>query len=354
MAKDLKKWARAEMKGVGNLLIPSFTPDLSELDEEGIRWDVRQSIGHGFYSTLCSTEVGMSFEEAKRFVGIVAEEAKGKLLVSTTVFFDSLEKNMAMLAHAEKVGCSHVLLGYPPSFHPESEEEIYRVTREMCASTRLGIVVHPSPHYNFDRFHPSGYPMTLMRRIVALDNVVAVEVGDPALMADVVRCFRDEVVISCPIERWLPFLYLAYGQQTIGPGPYEALQSPERRNLVEYFELIRGGKMDQAMEIYWRLTPARVLFEMQHMKTVFLGTYHWTRFKYYQWLTGGNGGLTRQPSMKMHRHEMEMTKAALFQIGIQPRQTDDEFFTGRVNFEKSNHLNGKKGYPHGPMPPKRV
>jgi hypothetical protein len=93
---------------------------------------------------------------------------------------------------------------------------------------------------------------------------------------------------------------------------------------------------------------------MQHMKTVFLGTYHWTRFKYYQWLTGGNGGLTRQPSMKMHRHEMEMTKAALFQIGIQPRQTDDEFFTGRVNFEKSNHLNGKKGYPHGPMPPKRV
>ena len=40
------------MKGLENIIIPSFTPDLSELDEEGIRWDVRQSIKHGFFSTL--------------------------------------------------------------------------------------------------------------------------------------------------------------------------------------------------------------------------------------------------------------------------------------------------------------
>lgn len=46
---ELKQWAKENMKGVENLTLPSFTRDLSELDEEGIRWDVRKSIEHGFF-----------------------------------------------------------------------------------------------------------------------------------------------------------------------------------------------------------------------------------------------------------------------------------------------------------------
>lgn len=348
MVSELKKWAKAEMKGVENLLIPSFTPDLSKLDEKGIRWDVRQSIRHGFFCTLCTPEVGMTFDEAKQFIDIVTDEAKGKIVVATTVFFDSFEKNMEMLTHAEKAGCSHVLLGYPASFHPKSEEEVYQVTREMCASTRLGIVFHPSPHYNLSKFHPSGFPLDLLSRILDLENMVAIEVAEPGLMAEFVRLFNEKVVISCPIERWLPFLYQTYGQQCIGAGPYEILQSPDKPYLVEYFNLMRQGKMDQAMEIYWRLTPARVIFEMQHIPTAMLGTYHWTRFKYYQWLVGGNGGYTRQPSMKMHQHEMEVVKMALRRIGIDPRVPDEEFYVGRVNFETKNGKNGNASWEFAP------
>ena len=88
------------------------------------------------------------------------------------------------------------------------------------------------------------------------------------------------------------------------------------------------------MEIYWRLTPVRMTFEKQFMPSQMLGTYHWPQQKYYQWLVGGNGGYTRQPVMRLNQHEMDDARNALRAIGIQPRENDEEFFVGRVNFAK--------------------
>ena len=156
---EMKAWAKENFIGPENCTLPSFTPDLSELDEDGIRWDVQQAIKHGFFSTLCAIEAGMSFEEMKRFVEIVADEAKGKILVSITLMCDSLDKNREMLAHAEKVGCSHVLFGYPAAYYPKTSEEIYHLTKEMCGASNLGIVLYPTPHFNFERIHPAGFPI---------------------------------------------------------------------------------------------------------------------------------------------------------------------------------------------------
>jgi len=342
---ELKKWAKEHMKGVENVLLPSFTPDLSALDEEGIRWDVQQSIKHGFFSMLCAIECGLTFEEAKRFVTIAADEAKGKICVSVTLVCDSLDQNMAMLAHAEKVGCTHVLLGYPANMYPKSPEEVFKITQEMFDATNLPVVLYPSPHFNLERFHPAGFPPDLLARMAVLDNAVAIKVGEPGLMAECVRAVGDKVLVSCPIERWWPLNWLAFKQQWIGAGPYEHLQSPEKPYLVEYSNLMMQGKMDQAMEIFWRLTPARVIFEKFHMQVMMLGTYPWTQYKYYQWLVGGNGGITRQPSIKIHQHEMETMKMGYRMIGINPKENDEEFFMGRSNYIKS----GKKSQSPGSM-----
>jgi len=331
---ELKKWAKENYKGVENELLPSFTPDLSELDEEGIRWDVQQSIRHGFHSTLCAAETGLTFEESKRFVEIVADEAKDKIFVSTTILFDNLEQNREMLKHADKVGCDCALFGYSPNYQPKSEEEIYQLTKEMLDSTNLAIVLYPHPQYNFERFHPSGFPPQLLNRMADIDNAVAIKVGEPGLMAECARLCGDRLLVSCPIERLLPLNFLAYGQQWIGAGPYEVFQSPEKPYMVEYFNLMMTGQMDKAMEIYWRLTPARVIFEQQFAPTSMLGTYNWTQHKYYQWLVGGNGGFTRQPCMKLYQHDMDASKMALRMIGIPPRENDEEFYVGRVNYAK--------------------
>ena len=40
---DRKAWAREHLRGIENCTFPSFDPTLKELDEDGIRLDVRQA-----------------------------------------------------------------------------------------------------------------------------------------------------------------------------------------------------------------------------------------------------------------------------------------------------------------------
>jgi len=335
---ELKVWFKERLKGLENCLVPSFTPDFSDLDEEGIIWDVRQSIRHGFVSTLCTAECGLSFEEAKRFVEIVADEAKGKIFVSVTVMFDTFKQNFEMLRHAQKVGCDSALLGYPPNFYPKSEEEIYSITKEMCdAAPNLGIVVYPCMKYNFHRFHPSGFPPGLLSRICDIENTVAMKVGmaSPGYPCEAFRLCGNKVLVNVPMEAMTPLLIPAYGQQWMGAIPYEAFQSPEKPYLVDYFNLMLKGEVDKAMEIYWKLEPIRAIFMNTMMSYQAGGTYHWPMWKYYQWCVGGNGGMTRQPVMKMAQHDMEAHKSALRAIGITPREPGEEFFVGRVNYARA-------------------
>lgn len=350
---ERKSWAKEQMVGVQNITFPSFSPDMSTLDEDGIRWDVQQAIRHGFFATLCACETGLTFEEAKQFVTIVADEARGKLFISVTLLFDSIEKNLAMAAHAEQAGCHLLQIGFPPNYYPNNEQVIYETARAMCEATNLGIVLYPSPHYNFERFHPSGFPLGLIKKLAVLDNVVAVEAGEPGLAADLINRVGDQIMVSNPVERLLPLMVQSGNQQFIGPGCYEAYQSPETPYMVNYFRLLREDQQEAAMEIYWKLSATRGLFESRQLSTAMLGCYHWPLQKYYQWLTGGNGGYTRQPCMKLHQHEMEQTKFLLMQLGIMPRQPDEEFYYGRANFEKIRQGKLKTPYDAGiaPAPP---
>ncbi|HLF76375.1 MAG TPA: hypothetical protein VJB57_02705, partial [Dehalococcoidia bacterium] len=51
---ERKQWARETFLGAESSLLPSFTPHKQELDEEGIRHDVRNSIQHGFFSVFAA------------------------------------------------------------------------------------------------------------------------------------------------------------------------------------------------------------------------------------------------------------------------------------------------------------
>ncbi|MDX2160292.1 MAG: dihydrodipicolinate synthase family protein [bacterium] len=336
MTSELKRWAKEQFKGVQNLLFPSFTPDLSALDEDGIRHDVRQTIAHGFFATELTTQAGLTFEEAQRFLEIVVDEAGDQLKVSPGIIFDSFEKDITFLQFAERTGAHFALLSYPATFHPRSPQEIIDRTREMCEATSLPLVLYPSMKYNFGRFHPSGFPFEVLDQLVEIDNVVSILVAitEPAFIFEAFRRYGDRVLVQVPWERWSPLLVTGYGQQWMGPGAYELMQSPEKPYVVDYFNLLLAGKVDQAMEWFWRITPARMTFENQFLPTQTLGTYHWPLQKYYQWLVGGNGGMTREPVMKMNQFPMEEARNAVRALGIEPRMNDEEFFIGRKQYEK--------------------
>ena len=350
---DMKKWAKAYMKGVENTLFPSFTPDMKDLDEEGIRLDVRQSIAHGFFSMMCATETGLTIEESKRFVEIAADEAGDKIIVTTTLILNTFEEHIELMEHAEKVGVRGVLLGYPVTFHPEDKEEVYEVTKRFCDATNMHITLYPSPHFPFVNFHNSGFPLDVMVRLADIPNVVAVKIGEMGLYADVHRLIGDKVLVGCPVERNVPLLIQGCGMQWMGAGCYEVFQSPEKPYLVEYFNLLLEGKSDAAMEIYWKLTPMRNIFEQQFNQTVMTGTYNWHQQKFYQWCTGGNGGLTRQPAMKLHQWEADAIKMGFYTIDITPPDNDAEFYMGKINYARLHPEGGDSTLPE-PSPPEFV
>jgi hypothetical protein len=49
---EAKDWAKENLKGLEAVIFPSFTPDLKELDEEGIRYDAQHLADNVF--SLCS------------------------------------------------------------------------------------------------------------------------------------------------------------------------------------------------------------------------------------------------------------------------------------------------------------
>jgi hypothetical protein len=51
---EKKEWAHEHLRGLGGLILPSFTPDFKSLDEEAVRLDVRHSIRQGFTSCTVS------------------------------------------------------------------------------------------------------------------------------------------------------------------------------------------------------------------------------------------------------------------------------------------------------------
>ena len=64
---DARAWARDNMKGVANVVIPSFSRDLKRLNEKGIRFDIRKEIEFGFWGTLLVSEVAITVPEYVQF-----------------------------------------------------------------------------------------------------------------------------------------------------------------------------------------------------------------------------------------------------------------------------------------------
>src|SRR5580658_8628883 len=101
---EAKEWSREHMKGVCNVIMPSFTHDLRALNEKAIRSDVRRCIELGFWGSLVVSECATTKDEYKRFLDIVIDEAKGRLRTVVHGSFDTLEDVNEINRFAESAG----------------------------------------------------------------------------------------------------------------------------------------------------------------------------------------------------------------------------------------------------------
>jgi len=92
------------MRGVANVIIPTFTHDLRKLNGHAIRHDVRKEIEYGFWGTLLVSETATTIAEYTRFAEWAADEAKGKLRLIHHASFNTLEDNIEAVQDAERAG----------------------------------------------------------------------------------------------------------------------------------------------------------------------------------------------------------------------------------------------------------
>ena len=347
--KEAREWARANMRGVANVVIPTFTQDMSGVNERATRHDIRKEIEYGFWGTLLVSETATTFEEYARFSEWAADEARGRLRLIHHSSFNSLEESIRAVKRAEAAGVDLVLLSYPPGFYPQGQDDIFEYTRAFCEATSLGVMLFPVPLWGFERLHPAGMaPETIARIVKEIPNIVAIkaEGGMPTIagFVEAHHRFSKDVVVTYPVEDQglmlaslvpMQFTYPVEDQglmlASLVPMQFMGTSNSEYYGgmVPRIFGLIQNGQFEEAMKYYWQIHPARMVNQAQNaiMGANFVHRMLW---KYQGWLNGFNGGPLRAPTMRLTHNQMRALRQGLAAAGIEPTGDGDEkFFIGR-------------------------
>lgn len=329
---EWKSRAKNEWHGVCNVIMPSFSPDLTTLNEEAIRHDVRRNIELGFWGALIVAECATMPDEYVRLMRICVEEAGDRQTFMMHGTFDTREEIVAMAKEAENVGVGSLLIGLPNSFYPKNEDELFAHIKEVADATTLPCSLFVTSQMNLTRLHPSGFPPSVIARAAEIPNVVAIkyEVGRPGIAGDleIYKLLKGSgVLFSDPLEAHSPLTVEYFEQQWMGTSNYEYWGGA----VPEYFSLLQQGKFAEAMEIYWRIQPARNARVAVQSTVVGANFIHRSLWKYQQWLQGYNGGRMRQPVAKLTDPQMHQVAEGLRKSGFTvPDHDPQAFYDGRV------------------------
>jgi len=190
------------------------------------------------------------------------------------------------------------------------------------------------------KLHHSYFPPDVIRRIAEIPNVFAMQVTGGSSIAVTVQAFElvgDQILVADPMpDRWL-FTIPMYGQQWAGTGPFYNMQTPENPRMVRLWNHLVKGERNKAMDIMWessRPGPTGSLAD-SYFHTGIVSCHN---DKYAHWLVGGNGGTVRQPTGRLYDYQKEAMRAGVRAMGITPREPEEEFYVGRVNYAKGARL----------------
>jgi 4-hydroxy-tetrahydrodipicolinate synthase len=333
-----KAGAATAFCGVEGMLLPSFAPDFASLDEAGIRHDVRRGIAQGYFSLFCAPP-GVTAEEYAAYLAIAVDEARDRIAVSAVVDEPSEAAAHAVLASAERAGCTHVLLTIRTA--PNTAAELFAAYRRLIDATPLGIVLYAYAAPAFRTLHPSGIPLDVLRELAELPNVVAVKLTqtlDPTTALLCCRVLADRLAVGSADLSVLAALAQRYPIRWTGQWLTDAVQSPERPYVCAFIDLIAAGRIDEAIDAYAAFAPAFAGFAALQRPYLLEGDHPWNHMKYYQWCVGGNGGLIRPGSGVEPAPDAETRRsirATFERIGIRVPDDDASFPAGRARSQVS-------------------
>jgi 4-hydroxy-tetrahydrodipicolinate synthase len=328
---EARAWAREQLRGVVNVTIPTFTSNFTDVNEAAVRHDVARAADLGFLGTLVTSEAATTPGEYLRVVEWAVDESPDGFLVTHHASFDTLEQNIAMAQAAERAGATLSLLAYPPTFYPRSEDDVLAYTKAVCDASGLGVIIFPIPLWGFERLHPASMSVELLDRILdECPTVVAIkaEGGFPSLggFAQVWHRYSDRVLVTMPVEQHAIPLAALVPMQLIATSNTEYYGSTVPRML----ELVLDGKVDDAMELFWQIEPARRANRDVANVTPQAKLIHRMAWKYQGWLNGFNGGPLRMPTMRLGPGQMAAFRKGVVDSGLDcTSDADEAFFRGR-------------------------
>ncbi len=288
--KDARAWAREHLIGCSGVTIPSFTADLKSVNDKATAHDIELLASLGYQYTLLCSEIAITPEENARVTAVARETAGRRLGLFFHAAFSTLQENIEAVKLAEKAGADVVLLSYPPQFRPTTEQEIYDYTRAFCDATDLGVMLF-------------------------------------AGACEMYHHFRDEVVISIPIESDAIPLMSLMDLQFSGTSNTQWMSDYYPRA----FALARQGDWQAAMELYWQVHPARLANGAAGQSYIAgTGVINRSMWKYQDWLAGFNGGPLRGPVPRVPDRIMASLRRGLLDSGLPATaDPDTEYLTGR-------------------------
>lgn len=328
---ETKDWARATMRGVCNVVMPTFSSDLKKLNEAAIRHDVRRSRELGFWGALAVSECGTTFDEYVRFVEVAADEGGPDFHIVAHGSFDTLEDTIRAGQASAAAGADTQLLSFPPTFYPRSDDELHDYMVAVLDAVPLATVLFAVHLWNFQRLHPAELSPTLVARLADHPRAVAIkcEGGGPGNGAhfDVLRLCKDKLMVSDPREATSPGHIQWFGMPWMGTSNFQYFGDAVPR----YFKLMHEGKWDEAMDIYWRIHPARMTRLADLQSSAGAHFIHRPSWKYMEWLNGFNGGPLRMPTMRLNDAATKRLADAAIKSGIIDAAPGDmtAFYRGR-------------------------
>jgi dihydrodipicolinate synthase/N-acetylneuraminate lyase len=329
--EETKEWARATMRGVCNVVMPTFSSDLRKLNEAAIRHDVRRSRELGFWGALAVSECGTTLDEYVRFVEIAADEGGDDFHIMAHGSFDTLEDTIKAGQASAAAGADTLLLSYAPTFYPKTDQDVYDYSAAVLDQVPLATILFAVHLWGFQRLHPAELSPALVERLADHPRAVALKcegggTGNGAHV-DVMNRIGDKLLISDPREGTSPGHVKWFGMQWMGTSNFQYFGDAVPR----YFQLMHEGKWDEALEIYWRIHPARTT------RLADLASYsgahfiHRPSWKYMEWLTGFNGGPLRMPTMRLNDAATKRLADAVIRSGIIDSVPGDmaAFYSGR-------------------------
>lgn len=342
-----RKWAVQHLRGMLNLLFPSFKADLETLDEEGIRLDVRQSIAQGFSGTLPML-VGFGADDPRweQYHRIIIDEAAGNFPVHGLLYGSTPEQDIAMMRRLEAMGVDLFLLASVNA--PDLDNEsLYQAMHARIAATEKPMMIYAAlgKGRNYPALGPAGQPLDVFDRLADLPNVTSVKISQPVTLTSTLQiCERvaDRLLVAPVNLDFLPLLARHYHMQWSGQWNAEAIQTPARQLGNELLKACAAHDFERADAVAVQLQPALDHFFAVQAGAIRNGGHPLQHNKYYVWLSGGNGGLVPvSPKVAeatiptLDAPARAAMRAAFIASGLTPTDAPEEqFIVGRAAWER--------------------